>query len=430
MNKFIYLLFLSIFLFDYLSSLGIFSRYITWFPELLSLLAILIIATRVTVGYGVRFPSTCSVFLILLLSNIIIGVVINHVSAGTLIAGIRIYLKFIPFFILPFIYSFSEKQINKQLTLLLFLFIIQAPISLYQRLVLSTGLLSLTGDLVKGTFSSSGHLTVALTCAIAILMSFFLKKRIGFKLFIVIFSLLFIPMTLNETKSAIIFLPIAFILPIYFSSEDIKVRQLVPLIALIILAGTTFVFIYDHFMRPRWGYGIIDFLFMEGRAEGYLYKGTDAGIPEKVGRIDSYILAFTTLHENILSLLFGLGIGNVSESFLPSLSGEYAKEYSSYNVKMTSFTLILWELGILGVTLYYIFLFISFKCSRRIGMYDNLIGYLSNGWSVVSLIIMISLLYSNVILGNIIGYLFWYFSGYIISESFGYNISSYKNVGK
>ena len=63
-------------------------------------------------------------------------------------------------------------------------------------------------------------------------------------------------------------------------------------------------------------------------------------------------------------------------------------------------------------------------------MYNNLIGYLSNGWSVVSLIIMISLLYSNVILGNIIGYLFWYFSGYIISESFGYNISSYKNVGK
>ncbi len=422
MNKLLYLLFLSIFLFDYLSDLGLISRYITWFPELLSVLAILIISARITVGYGAFFPPICNIFLILLFFNIAIGVFINHVSAGPLIAGIRMYLKFIPFFILPFVYSFSEEQISKQLILLFFLFMIQAPIAIYQRVILSTGLLALTGDLVKGSFASSGQLTVVLSCVIAILMAFFLAKKINFKQFIVIFFLLFIPMTLNETKSTIIFLPIALILPIFFSSSSIKLKQLIPLIMLIMLAGAAFIFIYDYFMRPRWGYGIIDFLLMEDRTEGYLYRGSEIGTLEQVGRVDSWVLAFKTLFENILHLVFGLGIGNVSESFISGLSGAYAEEYIIYNVNMTSLTLILWELGILGVVLYYFLVYMSFKYSRRLSMINNnLLGTLSNGWSVVCVIIMVSILYSNVMLDNGIGYLFWYISGYIISEYFKQN---------
>jgi hypothetical protein len=329
------------------------------------------------------------------------------------------YLKFIPFFILPFIYHFSEDKLDKQLKLLLFLFIIQAPISIYQRLVLSTGSLSLTGDLVKGTFDGSGQLTMVLTCGIAILMTFFLEKKIRIKPFIVIFILFFIPMTLNETKSTIIFFPIAFILPIYFSSSEIKFKQLIPLITMVITAGVVFVFIYDYFISARWGYGIIDFLSMDGRAESYLYKGEES---EQVGRVDSWVLAFKTLYEDILNLFFGLGIGNVSESFIPGLSGEYADEYSIYNVKMTSLTLILWELGLFGVTLYYALVYMVFKYSRNLRkkINSNLLGTISNGWSVVCVIIMISILYNNVILENGIGYLFWYFSGYIISENFKY----------
>ncbi len=422
MNKLLYLLFLSIFLFDYLSDIGLFSRYITWFPEFLTIVVILIISARITVGYGNNFPPICSAFFILLFSNIAIGAVSNHVSSGPLIAGTRMYLKFIPFFILPFVYYFSENQISKQLKLLFFLFLIQAPIALYQRLVLSTGDLSLTGDLVRGTFPTSGQLTVVLSCAIAMLMAFFLEKKISFNLFIGAFFLLFIPMTLNETKSTIIFLPIALIFPILFSSADIKLKQLIPIIVLIILSGATFIFIYDHFMRPRWGYGIIDFLFMENRTEGYLYKGAGIGTLEKVGRIDSWIIAFKTLFKNILNLVFGLGIGNVSESFIPGLSGEYADEYSIYNVKMTSLTLILWELGLFGVTLYYALVYMVFKYSRNLRkkINSNLLGTISNGWSVVCVIIMISILYNNVILENGIGYLFWYFSGYIVSEHFKY----------
>lgn len=420
MNKLLYILFLSIFLSDFLADLGVLSHYVTWFPTLLSMLVILIVFVRITVGYGSNFPPMVSVFLILLLLNITVAAIANHVSAGPLIAGIRMYLQFIPFFILPFIYRFSEEQLNKQLKLLFFLFIIQTPISLYQRLVMSKGLL--TGDFVKGTFGSSGQLTVALTSAIAMLMAFFLAKRISFKSFIGIFFLFFIPLTINETKSTIIFFPIAFCLPLFFSSTKINLKQLIPLVALIILAGISFVIVYDYFMRPRWGYGIIDFLSMEGRAERYVYKGAD-GVHNVGGiaRVDSWVLAVKNLSENIINLCFGFGIGNVSESFIPSLSGEYATKYSVFNVNKTSLTLILWEFGILGAILYYFLIFMSFKCSRGLGIKGGLLGSLSNGWSVISILIMGFILYSNVIFDSIIGYLFWYFSGYIISEYYKYN---------
>jgi hypothetical protein len=418
MNKLLYLLFPSIFLFDYLSNqVGLLGRYITWFPELLSMLAILIICARFVLVGGKNTPQKVMFFIFLFLLNIVLGAIINQVPAGPLIAGLRKYLKFLPFFILPFVYSFSSQQIHSQLKFILFFIIIQSPITLYQRLVVTGD--STTGDMVRGTLTSSGLLTVTLSCAIAILMTFYLAKKIDFRLFVLLFCLFFLPMTINETKSTLILVPLALLLPMYFSSNGIKLTQLIPIIALGIVAGIAFVFIYDYFMKPRWGYGIMDFLSMEGRTESYLYKGTEAdGYVGKIGKMDSYVLAFKTLSHNVINLLFGLGIGNVTESFIPGLSGEYAEAYKIFVPDMTAMSLILWELGMFGVILYYVLYFIVFRDSRRLGVQDGFISTFANGWSVVAILFMISTCYANIFVDNAIGYLFWYFSGYFISESF------------
>lgn len=423
MNRFVYILFLSIFLLDFLSgSLGTLGRYVTWLPELLSMLAIFLVSGRFMLQGIKNVPPKVFVFLFLFLLHIVIGIIINFVPPGPIIAGFRAYLKFIPFFLLPFVYPFSSQQISNQLKLVLFLFIIQAPIALYQRLVITKRAGVITGDFVTGTVSTSGILTVALTCAIAVLMAFYVAKKINFKQFGIFFVLLFIPMTLNETKSTIVLLPIALILPMYFSSNGLKIKQMIPIMMIVMLAGVAFVFIYDHFMRPKWGYGIVDFLFMEGRTEGYLYRGAaEDGVHDKnLGRVDTYIIAIQTLYHNILNLLFGLGIGNVSESFLPSLSGEYAEKYSHFGVKMTTFTLIIWELGIVGIILYYALFFMIFRCARNLSAQDGFLSTFASGWSVVTILIMICLLYKSVFNENVISYLFWYFSGYIISEDFRY----------
>ena len=293
MNKLLYLLFLSIFLLEFLSlQLGLFGRYVTWLPEILSMLAILIISARFILVGGKDTPQKVVFFLFLFFSNIIIGAILNQVPAGPLVAGLRNYLKCIPFFILPFFYRFSSEQINRQLKLLLFLFLIQCPIALYQRFVITANANIITGDWVKGTLTASGILTVALTCAIAVLMTFYLAKKISLKYFILLFTFLFLPITINETKSALILLPLALLLPMHFSAAGIKLKQLIPMLGFITVAGIAFIFIYDYLITPRWGYGIIDFLTTEGRTENYLYKGGQIG---STGKMDSYIVAFKTL---------------------------------------------------------------------------------------------------------------------------------------
>ena len=418
MNKLIYLLFLSIFFLGYLSGqLGILPRSISWLPELLSILTILIISIRITLGYGKDIPPICNFFLILFFLNIIFGAIINQVPAGPLIAGSRSYLKLIPFFILPFVYRFSSQQINGQLKFLLFLCFIQIPITLYQRLVLSRGIAS--GDAVMGTLAGSGLLTILLSCAIAIVMAFYLAKRIEFRSFIFIFFLLVLPMAMNETKVSVILLPLAIVLPILLSSRGVNLKQFIPIIFLGSMAGIGFIFIYDHF-RAGAGPGLLEFV-MTGEGQGYEFSGAEIGTHHgHVGRVDALALAFKILSENILNLVFGLGIGNVSESFIPSLSGVYAEKFSSFNVNKSALSLILWELGVFGMLLHYALFFMIFIFSKRLSKHDSLVGAFSHGWSVVAIIIMIATPYASIFNENVTGYLFWYFSGYIISENFKY----------
>jgi hypothetical protein len=278
--------------------------------------------------------------------------------------------------------------------------------------------------MVRGTLPTSGNLTAFLACAIALLMAFYLAKKIPLKSFIFLFVLLFLPMTMNETKSTVLLLPLAVALPIFFSSSGIKLKQFIPMIILGTFAGIAFVFIYNHFSGERYLIGEF-FSSDSSKAEHYLFRGVELGVAGteygKIGRIDSILIAYQVLSENILTLLFGLGIGNVSESFSPALSGVYAEEYSSFNVNFTQVTLILWELGIFGVLLYFTLISMTFKYSRRLSKFDTFPGTISSGWSVVCVIMTISLLYKPVLNTNIIGYLFWYFSGYVISEHFKNN---------
>jgi hypothetical protein len=226
-------------------------------------------------------------------------------------------------------------------------------------------------------------------------------------------------MAINETKVSVILLPLAIVLPILLSPRGFNIKQFLPILFLGTLAGIGFILIYDHF-TAGYGSGILDFV-KGGEGQGYEFSGAEVGTHHgNVGRVDALVLAFKVLSENILNLLFGLGIGNVRDSFLPGLSGVYAEKFSSFNVSKSALSLILWELGILGALLHYALFFMVFIISRRLSKHDSLAGALSHGWSVIAIIIMIATPYATVFNENVTGYLFWYFSGYIISENVKY----------
>lgn len=419
MNKLLYALFISIFFFDYLSlQVGVLTRYATWTPELLSMVTTVAVVFLAAVGKRNAIPAKYMILVTIFVVHVFIGLVLNAVPAGAVIAGLRNYLKFLPFFFLPMVYDFSDVQIKKQLKFIIALIAFQAPVTLYQRLVQYKGLL--TGDPMTGTVGgNSGLLAVVCTSAIAVLMGFYLKDKIKLSMFLILVVLLFIPTTIGEAKAAIIFLPVAFFAPVILAAgQQLKVSRFVLIIVVGVVAMIGFLVIYDYFITPRWGYGLLDFFAMEGRAEKYLYRGVEVGDfgADKIGRIDSWVLAIQYLSANLFQLIFGLGIGNATGSFIGGLSGDYAEVGAQYAIRSSSLTVFLWEIGILGAILYFVFFWNIFRDARRLSRYDGLSGVVGLGWAAVVILISISVLYKIVFGPNVTGYLFWYLSGYVVAS--------------
>jgi hypothetical protein len=135
MNKFIYLLFGSVFFLDYLSlKLDIIDSSIALLPDILSLVAALVILVLAG-SRDSAVPKKYVVLFLFLVAVILIGIASNSTTAGSLIIGIRNYLKFLPFFFLPAVFAFSKKQPGSQLKLLLAFVLLQGPLALFQKFV-------------------------------------------------------------------------------------------------------------------------------------------------------------------------------------------------------------------------------------------------------------------------------------------------------
>lgn len=416
MNRLICGLIISIFLLDYLGiEIAVIPREFTWIPELISLFAIVMVALSMG-NKNVALDRKYLIFFIVFLVHIFLGIVMNAVPEGAVISGLRTYLKFMPIFLIPVVYKFSEKQIKFQINLLIFLLIIQMPLALYQRLVQFKGHLS--GDPISGTLNISSMLTVAMVSAMTIVMAFYLKKRITPKKALFLIAIFFIPITLNETKSSLILFPLALITPVFLLKGARKKFQTTLITSVIIGVGLiAFVGVYDHFMQPRWGYGLTDFLTMEGRLEKYLYRGVEADKKfEHMGKMDSYMLAFSVLSDDFFKLLLGLGAGNVSGSFIGGLGGEYT-QYISLGAGTTSLAFLLWELGILGVFIHLVFFYMIFQDSRKLSRSNSYLGALALGFASVMIIITVCLGYKNFLYTNVMGYMLWYFAGLISSTN-------------
>ena len=198
MNKFIYLLFGSVFFLDYLAiKLDIIDRSIALLPDILSMVAALVV---LFLG-GSRDSALSKKYVVLflcLIAVILIGIASNSTTAGSLIVGIRNYLKFLPFFFLPAVFAFSEKQLGSQLKLLLAFVLLQGPLSLYQKFI-QFGITS-SGDYISGTLTSGGQLPILLAGAIAILTAFYLRQRMTTARYFTFLSLMAVPVMLSESK--------------------------------------------------------------------------------------------------------------------------------------------------------------------------------------------------------------------------------------
>jgi len=381
---------------------------LTWSPELLSIGALLLLLGSLLQRRQLDLAPAYPLLFILFISSVVAALLLNQVPAGAAFSGLRIYFKQLPLFLLPAVAVLARPALRQQLLLLLALALIQLPIALYQRFILSAGVLS--GDAVRGTLLNSSGLSLFLIAVMALVYACYLHQHLSRWLCWTLLLLLFIPCTLNETKGSLLLLPIALLLPA-LTTPGQRWQQSLHVIAMGALLLAIFVPIYDHFMLPRSGHSIIDFFTMEGRLEGYLAPRL-TGTAYAIGRIDALLLPFQLLANDLPRLLLGVGIGNVSESFLGD--GFHGAWFAVYGgLIYAAMSNLLWEVGLFGTLLLLLLCLVIARDALHLSRRDDLWGALGRGWVAVTALFVVSLFYRNLLHDNAIWYLYWYFSGVV-----------------
>ena len=422
MRWLIYTLFIVVFTVDFiLKKTGLNIKILSILPEFLSLIAGAFVLLLFAINKHPKIRLRYWFFFFAFTLHIAIGIIGNHVQPLAVLAGMRTYLKFIPFFLLPLVCNLPGSQIRMQLAMLLFFGVIQLPLALYQRFFEYAHLF--TGDYISGTLTAAPILTLYLIGTISVLLAFYLKKRMTTKTFIILIILLFIPTAINETKATVLLLPLALLIPTVYGADKekrIKILMIVAPVSILLILG--FNYAYQTFYTVGERKDAFSF-FTSGQAEKYLYKGTQAGemtgqSESEAGRIDAIIFACKENSKDFFKLVWGVGIGNAAIAFSPKFQGKYVSEYIRLGGRMNNIANFIWEIGILGIVHVIWFLLLIYLDSLRLIHSNDLVGALALGWVGVTAIIFVSLPYQMVITKNELIYPFSYFSGYLAAMSY------------
>lgn len=439
-NRFVYLIIFSVFFIPYftsdLSTMKVLPRQAILFVELLFVISAGIIALHAALrkSFGVA-PKYIMLFFALIL-HLLVGIILNEVQPGTILSGIRSYLKFTPLFLLPAVFKLDTQQLHRYLKLLLMLAFIQLPLVIYQKISNPWA-----ADSIAGTFVVGSIMSIYLLSAISVSIGLYYRKSISMAQLIAIISFAFIPTLLNETKSVFIFLPVILIFATIASGnwKEKKIHLFGAIGGGLLLLGA-FTLVYNLLFNVAGKEGLINFFVNPQQgAITYLFTG-DAEVidPEHVldvtpslpganlpfsledqragiRRGDSIILAFRVLSKDPIKLFFGLGIGNASVSIIPQYSGRY-----SFLGELSTplLTALLWETGVFGALLLVIFFLFIFQDAYSLARQPGITGGLAIGWTGIVIIMILSLPYKNILVFYPIGALFWYLSGYIASKRF------------
>ena len=411
---------ITCFFVDYLArKLNVISPYFILLPELLAGVALLVVIARVLAGKRLLLDARYILFLVLLLFTIAMGAVAQAVPSGAVVSGLRDYVRFLPFFLLPAIYPFTGRQIKAQLVVLGVILAVQVPLAVYQRFFAFADRMH-TGDVVTGTMTDSGTLSIMMVVGVAGLTVLYLKRRLSLMLLLGATAFLLVPTMLNETKATLVMLPVAMLAPLFLMrGAERPFRRLFPLIAVFAVAGAVSINVYNAMLQShRDPEASLQQFWLEGGVQRYMYKGSVEG-DSRVGRVDSLQLALRGITERPLRAAFGLGVGNVSTAMLPGFEGEYAHYYDRYKISFTQLTMLLWNMGFMGLVAFGIFYFATFRDALFLARWSGPPSILGQIWAPITLIAVMCLLYKPILTSNEIIYPFMFYAGVLARTAYG-----------
>jgi hypothetical protein len=418
MHGLVLVLFVQILVVEYLvERKGWLHPYFVLGPELLSGIVMLVVLIRLMNGVRVHFDWRYGAFILALLFIIAFGYAVQDVPQGAMLAGVRSYIKFLPFFLLPAVHRFTPRQLQVQLVLLLVLAILQTPLAFYQRFV-EFGASMHTGDPVRGTLTTSSGMSLFLVCAVAGVVIAYLRGRLRFAVMLGLSAWMLSATMINETKATLLLLPAALLVPaLTMPGKRQFVRRVFPLIAIGAVAATAFVLVYNYFIQYREFAGPLSEYLTGDTLRYYLYTGAANTDQPYVGRFDSIEIALEHTTQDMLKLAFGYGAGNVSMSFLPQFDGAYADYFVRFGVGQTQVTQFLWEIGVVGLLSYLFLFYVVTRDSLTLARSRDAAAPLGQLWTLAMVVMTFGLIYKSLLAMNDFGYLFWYFSGVVASRA-------------
>jgi hypothetical protein len=162
--------------------------------------------------------------------------------------------------------------------------------------------------------------------------------------------------------------------------------------------------------------GIVNFFLSDGRVEGYLDRGQEVGSRTNPGKLGELRNAFTLIADDPITLVFGIGMGNLSDSALgDQFKGEYFDLYG--HLAGSALPTMISELGILGLGLLCLLYWVIFGDCVRVARIDGgLYGALALGWTGAVIALFVGLAQTFPIANPALSMLFWYFTGIVAAQ--------------
>jgi hypothetical protein len=391
-------------------------------PEMLTAVITVIVMLRALRGQLSIIPLKYWVAFGILTFVVVCGVLSNSEGVGPTLAGTRYYLRAIPLFFLPAVANFSPTQLRTQLKVFITVALVQVPVAVYQRwTVMREG--RWTGDDVRGTLMDSGVLSIFLICIVCVLTAFVMRGQIRKRPFLILFFVLLLPTTINETKATAVFLPIGLMATVLAVSPPGKRIQ-------VFFGGAALLATFAALFIPLYAAmnsgantserkeGIVEFFTNQQQLDTYINDKKEVGFGTKrmVGRGTAIKFPLTYLARDPLHLAFGLGIGNASHSALgENFTGKYYELFQNFMV--TAGSAFLLELGVIGIAMVLLLYWLVLSDAFTVMKADTgITGSIAAGWVGVVCIMGLATFY-NVIHAHVsLGYPYWYFAGMIAAR--------------
>lgn len=401
----------------------------------IGLIAVVVIARGIATNAISRIPLKYILVMCGFFYVTITGIVLNVIGLDTVIAGVRVFLKYIPVFLIPFVYRYTDSDIRILLLFFIALLVIQSPIAIYQRFFQFADIF--TGDYVTGTLPTNAALTIfGCFCAVFALVAY-LDKRITLQQTGVMCLLAIFPTSLAETKVTPFFLLTGMFAILLVRASRVSFKQLTALAGIGVLVLTMFVLLYNTLYPREEGIGFVGLITDKERMmDNYQMTGITAkpfelnkeykhvvgtsakdyrSEPVEVGRFDSLRLPIESLLPNEpLRFLFGLGIGNTDSNF--GQGAEYLYVKMELGGSMTGLSLLMWETGLLGTIFFLTFICFVLRDAGELAKDKGSIGTISAGIFGCSSIILLNMIYANMFHQSILFILFSFFGGLVVSR--------------